>query len=149
MTIWTAVNQASLSITSSQNLIKLMSVESLMPSNYLILYRPLLLLPSIFPNIRAFASESVPRIRWPKYWNFSISISPSKEYSELISFKIDWFDLLAGPITNSQGSLKLMSIESVMLFNHLILCRFLLLLRSIFPSIRQGCLSQTRAGFLA
>ena len=90
-----AARQASLSITSSQNFLKLM------PSNHLLLCRPLLLLPSIFPNIRAFASESVPRIRWPKYWNFSISISPSKEYSELISFKIDWFDLLAG-----QGTLK-------------------------------------------
>ena len=93
--------QASLSITNSQSLLKLMSIKSMMPSNYLILCLPLLLLPSIFPRIRVFSSESVLRIRWPKYWSFSFSISLSNEYSGLISFKIDWFDLLA-----VQGTLK-------------------------------------------
>ena len=84
-----------LSITNSQNLLKLMSIELVMPSNNLILCCPLLLSPSIFPNIRVFSNESVLRIRWPKYWCFSFSISPSNEYSGLISFKMDWFDLLA------------------------------------------------------
>ena len=93
-TPWTAARQASLSITSSQSLLKLMSIESVMPSNHLILCRPLLLLPSIFPSIRVFSSESVLRIRWPKYWSFIFSISPSNEHSGLISFRMDWFDLL-------------------------------------------------------
>ena len=93
-TPWTAARQASLSITNSQSLLKLMSIESVMPSNCLILCYPLLLLPSIFPSIRLFSKESVLRIRWPKYWSFSFSISPSSEYSGLISFRIDWFDLL-------------------------------------------------------
>ena len=84
----------SLSITNPQSLLKLMSIESVMPSNHLILCRPLLLLPSIFPSIRVFSSESAFRIRWPKYWSFSFSTSPSNEYSRLISFRIDWFDLL-------------------------------------------------------
>ena len=88
-------HQASLSITNSQNLPKSMSTESMMPSNHLILCRPLLLLPSIFPSIRVFSNELALRIRWPKYWNFSFSIIPSNEYSRLISFRIDWFDLLA------------------------------------------------------
>ena len=96
-----AAHQASLSITNSWSLLKLMSIESVMPSNHLILCRPLLLQPSIFPNIRGFSNELVLRIRWPKYWSFSFSISPSNEYSGLISFKIDWFDLLA-----VQGTLK-------------------------------------------
>ena len=82
-------------IINSQNLLKLMSVESVMPSNHLFLCRPLLLLPSIFSSIRVFSNESVLRIRWPKYWGFSFSISPSNEYSGLTSFRIDWFDLLA------------------------------------------------------
>ena len=99
MTPWTAVHQASLSITNSWSLLKLMSIGSVMPSNHLILCCPLLLLPSIFPSIRVF--ESALRIRWPNYWSFSFSISPSNEYSELISFRIDWFDLLA-----MQGSLR-------------------------------------------
>ena len=86
---------ASLSITNSWSLLKLMSIESVMSSNHLILCRPLLLLPSIFPSIRIFSSETVLRIRWPKYWSFSFSISPSSEYSELISFRIDWFDFPA------------------------------------------------------
>ena len=100
-TPWTASRQASLSITNSQSLLKLMSIESVMPSNHLILCRPLLSLSSIFPSIRVFSNESALHIRWPKYWSFSFNISPSKEYSELISFKMDWLDLLA-----VQGTLK-------------------------------------------
>ena len=92
---WTAVWQTSQSITSSQSLPKLMCIESVMPSNHLILYRSLLLLHSIFPSIRVFSNVSVLRIRWPKYWTFSLSISTSNEYSGLISFTIDWFDLHA------------------------------------------------------
>ena len=98
---WTAAGQASLSITNSQSLLKLMSIESVMPSNILILCHLLLLLSSIFPSIRVFSSESVLRMRWPKYWSFSFSISPSNEYSGLIFFRMDWFDLLA-----VQGTLK-------------------------------------------
>ena len=94
-TPWTVARQASLSITNSQTLLKLMSIELVMPSNHLILCRPLLLPPSIIPSIRVFSNESGLRIRWPKYWSFSFSISPSNEYSGLISFRIDWFDLLA------------------------------------------------------
>ena len=97
----TAARQAFLSFTISQSLLKLMSIESVMPSNHLILYRSLLLPPSIFPSTRVFSNESVLHIRWPKYWSFSFSISPSKEYSELISFRKDWLDLLA-----VQGTLK-------------------------------------------
>ena len=100
-TPWTAAHQTSLSITNSQSLLKLMSIEAVIPSNHLILCRTLLLLPSIFPNIRVFSNEPVLHIRWPKYWSFSFSISPSNEYSGLISFRIDWFDLQAG-----QGILK-------------------------------------------
>ena len=95
MTPWTAACQASLSNTNSWSLPKLMSIELVMPSNHLILYLPLLLLPSIFPSIRIFSNESALRIRWPKYWSFSFSISPSNEYSGLISFRMDWLDLLA------------------------------------------------------
>ena len=95
MTPWTAACQASLSITNSQSLLKLMSIESVMPSNHLILYHPLLLLPSIFRSIRVFSNESALRIRLPKYWSFSFSISPSNEYSGLVSFMMDWLDLLA------------------------------------------------------
>ena len=91
---WTAALQASLSITNSQSLLKLMSIELVMPSNHLILYRPLLPLPSIFPSIRVFPNESILPIRWPKYWSFSFSISPSNEYSGLISFRMDWLVLL-------------------------------------------------------
>ena len=93
-TSWTAACQASLSITNSSSLLKLMSTESVMPSNHLILYRPLLLLPSILPSIRVFSNESALHIRWPKYWSFSFSISPSNEYSGLISLRMDWLDLL-------------------------------------------------------
>ena len=97
----TAACQASLSLTNSQSLLKLMSIESVRPSNHLILCRPLLLLPSIFPSIRVFSNESILCIRWPKYWSFSFSISPSNEYSGLISFRMDWLDILA-----VQGTLK-------------------------------------------
>ena len=92
---WTAAHQASLSITNSRSLLKLMSIELVMPSNHLILCRPLLLSPSIFPGIRVFSNESALHIRWPKYWSFSFNISPSNEHSGLISFKMDWLDLLA------------------------------------------------------
>ena len=98
---WTVACQASLSITNFQSLLKLMSVELVMPSNHLILCCPLLLLLSIFPSIRVSSNESVLRIRWPKYWSFSFSISPSNEYSGLISFRMDWLDLLV-----VQGTLK-------------------------------------------
>ena len=98
-TSWTAVCQASLSITNSQSSLKFTSIELVMPSNYLILCPPLIFLPSIFPRIRVFSNESVLRIRWPKYWSFSFSISPSNEYSGLISFKMDWLDLLAVQVT--------------------------------------------------
>ena len=91
---WTAACQTSLSFTVSQSMLKLMSIESVMLSSHLILCRPLLLLLSIFPSIRVFSSESALPIRWPKYWSFSFSISPSNDYSGLISFRIDWFDLL-------------------------------------------------------
>ena len=94
VTPWTAAHQASLSITNPQSLLKLMSIESVMPSNHLILCHPLLLLPSIFPSIRVFTNESALRIRWPKYWSFSFNISPSNQYSGLISFRIDQLDLL-------------------------------------------------------
>ena len=101
VTPWTAACQASLSITNSWSLLKFMSIESVMPSNHLILCHPLLLPLLIFPIIRVFSSESALRIRWPKYWSFSFSISPCNEYSGLISFRIDWFDLFA-----VQGTLK-------------------------------------------
>ena len=94
-TPWTAACQASLSLTISWSLLKLMSIESVMPSNHLILCRPLFLLPSIFPSIRVFSNNMALHIRWPKHWNFSVSTSLSNEYSVLISFRMDWFDLLA------------------------------------------------------
>ena len=100
-TPWTAAHQASLSITNSQSLLKLICIELVMPSNHLILCYPLLLLPSTFPSIRVFSNESALCIRWPKYWSFSFNISPSNEYSGLISFRMDWFDVLA-----VQGTLK-------------------------------------------
>ena len=101
-TPWTAACQASLSITNSRSLLKSTSIKSVMPSNHLTLFHPLLLPPSIFPSIRVFSNESVLHIRWPKYWSFSFSISPSNEYSGLISFRIDWFNL--HPV---QGTLKI------------------------------------------
>ena len=101
VTPWTAAHQASLSNTNSRSLLKLMSIEMVMPSNHHILCCPLLLLSSIFPSIRVFSNESVLCIRWPKYWSFSFSISPSNEYSGLISFRMDWLHLLA-----AQGNLN-------------------------------------------
>ena len=101
VTPWTAEHQASLSITNSRSLLKLLSIQSVMPSNQLILCHPLLFPPSIIPNMRVFSNESVLHIRWPKYWSFSFSISPSNEYSGLISFRMDWLDFLA-----VQGTLK-------------------------------------------
>ena len=98
---WTAARQASLSITNSWSLLQLMSIETVMPSNHLILCHPLLFLPSVFPSIKVFSNELALRIRWPKYWSFSFNISPSSEYSGLISFRMDWLDLLA-----DQGTLK-------------------------------------------
>ena len=100
-TAWTAAHQASRSITNSRSLLKLMSIESVMPPNHLISCHPLLLPPSMFPSIRVFSNESALRVRWPKYWSFSFSISPSNEHPELISLRIDWLDLLA-----VQGTLK-------------------------------------------
>ena len=101
LTPWTAACQASLSLTKSRSLLKLMSIESVMPSNHLILCRPLLLLPSTFPSLRVFSNESVLHIRWPKFWNFSLSLSLSNEHPGLISFRMDWLDLLT-----VQGTLK-------------------------------------------
>ena len=127
---WTAACQASLSITNFQSLLKLMSFESVMPFNPLILCRPLLLPPSIFPSIRIFSNESVLRIRWPKYWSFSFNINPSNEYSGLISFRMDWLDLAV------QGTLKSLlrhhsswhsPSKSVLLMHLLDYCLFFLL----------------------
>ena len=101
VTPWTTARQAPLSFTNSWRLLKLMSIESVMLSNHLILCRPFLLLPSIFHSIRVFSNESALRIRWPKYWSFSFNISPSNEYAGVISFRMDWLDLLA-----VQGTLK-------------------------------------------
>ena len=101
MTPWTAAHQASLFISNSRSLLKLMSIESVMPSSHLILCHPLILPPSIFPSIKVFSNKSTLRMRWPKYWSFSFSISPSNEHPGLISFRMDWLDLLA-----VQGTLK-------------------------------------------
>ena len=111
---WTAARQSLLSFTISQSLLKFVSIESMMPSNHLILCHPLLLLPSIFPSITVFSSELALRFRWPKYWSFSFSSSPSNEYSGLISFRIDWFDLLA-----VHGTLRVYS--SITVQKHLVL----------------------------
>ena len=115
VTPWTAAHQATLSITNSWNLLKLMSIESVILSNHLILCHPLLLLPPIPPSIRVFSNESVFHIRWPKYWSFSFSISPSNEYSGLISFRIDWFDFLAvqGTLKESSSTPQFKSINSL------------------------------------
>ena len=142
----TAAHQASLSITNSWSLFKLISIKSVMPSNHLSLWRPLLRLPSIFPSIRVFSNGSVLYIRWPKYWSFSCSISPSKEqcekevgtHSSLLDWKIPWTSACQASlsITSSWSWLKLISIDLVMPSNHLILCHPFLLLPSIFPCIR-------------
>ena len=105
VTPWAAACQASLSVTNSWNLLKLWSIELVMQSNHLILCRPFLLQPSIFPSIRVFSNKSVLCIRWPKDWSFSFSISPSNEYSGLISFRMDWFDLLAVQGTSTRGQM--------------------------------------------
>ena len=112
-TPWTAARQASLSITNSQSLLKLMSITMVMPSNHLILCHPLLLPPSIFPIIRVFSNESVLHIRWPKYWSFSFS--PSNEYSGLISYRIDWFDLLDQRNSQESSKPQFKSISSLVL----------------------------------
>ena len=119
MTPWTAACQASLSITNSQSLPKHMSIELVMPSNHLILCHPLLLPPSIFPRIKVFSNESVLRIRWPKCWSFSFSVSPSNEYSGLISFRMDWLDLLAVQLNSASlyfGSRPTVSCKTQILF---------------------------------
>ena len=126
-TPWTAARQGSLSTTNSWSLLKLMSIESVMPSNHLILCHPLLLLPSIFPSIRVFSSELALRIRWPKYWSFSFSISPSNDYSGLISYRMDWLNLLAVQGTlnslpqqhNSKASTPWRSAFFIVQFSHL------------------------------
>ena len=107
VTPWTAAHQASLSITNYRSLLRLMSTESVMPSNHLILCHPLLLLPSVFPSIRVFSNESALRIRWSKYWSLSFNISPSNEYSRLISLRMDWLDCLA-----VQGTLRSLQHQS-------------------------------------
>ena len=112
MTPWTAAHQASLSITNSQSLFKLMSIQLVMPSNHLILCRPLFLLPLIFPRVRVFSSESALHNRWPKYWSFSFSISPSNEYSGLIFFRMDWLDLLVVQGTLESSTPQFKSIHS-------------------------------------
>ena len=127
MTPWTAAFQASLSIANSWSLFKLVSIELVMPSSHLILCRPLLLLPSIFPSIRGFSNESALHIRWPKYWSFSFSISPSSEYSGLISFRMDLLDLLAVQVTlksflqyhSSKASILLCSAFFMVQLSHL------------------------------
>ena len=115
VTPWTAAHQASLSITNSQSLLILMSIKSVMPSNHLILCSPLLFLNSIFSSIRVFSNETVLHIRWPKYWSFSFSISPSNEYSGLISFRMDWLDLLAVQGTQESSTSQFKSTNSSVL----------------------------------
>ena len=135
VTPWTAVHQASLSITKSQSLFTLMSIESVMPSNYLILWHPLLLQPSIFPSIRVFSSELVLHIRWPKYWSFSFSISPSNEHSGLISFRMDWLDLLV-----VQGTLESSPIPQFQSINSSVLS---FLYSPTLTSIHDSCKSHS------
>ena len=131
MTSWTAARQASLSVTNSQSLLKLMCIKSVMPSNHLILCRSLLLLPSIFPNIRVFSSESVLCIRWLKYCSFNLSISPSNEYPQLISFRIDWFGLLA-----VQGTLSLLQHHTSKA--SILLTQFFLMVQLLHPYMTTG-----------
>ena len=141
-TPWTAARQVSLSVTNPQSLPKLMSIESVMASNHLILCHPLLLLPSIFPRIRVFPNESVLCIRWPKYWHFSFNISPSDEHSGLISFRMNWLDLLA-----VQGTLK-------SLFQHhsskasILQCSAFFTVRLSHPYMTTGKLALTRWTFV-
>ena len=131
MTLWTAALQTSLSFTISQSLLKLKSIELVMPFNHLILCRPLLL-PSIFPSIRVFSSESALHIRWPKYWRLSFSINPSNEYSGLISFSIDWLDLLA-----VQGTLKSL-LQHHSLKASVIQCSVFLMIQLSHPYLTTG-----------
>ena len=132
----TAARQASLSITNTWRLPKLMSIESVMPSNHLILCHPLLLLPSIFPSIRVFSNESVLHIRWPQYWSFSFNISPSKEHPGLISFRRDWLDLLA-VINNNLYCINILNIcPELYNFNWITIetiCMFLFCMYTHFP----------------
>ena len=138
-TPWTAARQASLSITNSWNLLKLMSIESVMPSNLLILCRPLLLPPTIFPSMRVFSNESALCIRWPKYWSCSFSIRPSNEYSGLISFKMDWLDLLA-----VQGTLQHHSSKASIL-----LCSAFIMVQLSHPYMTTGkTIALTRWAFV-
>ena len=120
-TPWTAARQASLSITNSQSLLKLMSIESVMPSSHLILCRSLLLPPSMFSSIKVFSNESALHIRWAKNWSFSLTISPSNEYSELISVRIDWFDFLSvqGTLKSFSPSPQFKRINSLVLNSHI------------------------------
>ena len=115
-TPWTATSQVSLSSTMTQNLLKLLSIESVLPSNHLILCCPLLLLPSVFPSIRVFPNESALCIKWLKYWNFSFSISPSNEYSGLISFRMDWLDLLASKVLSNTQFKSINSLVLIFLY---------------------------------
>ena len=131
-TPWTAACQASLSITNSRSSPMLMHIESMMPSNHLILCHPLLILPSIFPSIRGFSSESFLHIRWPKYWSFSFSISPSNEYSGLISFRMDWLDLLA-----VQGTLKSL-LQHYSLKASILLCSAFFIVQLSYPYMTTG-----------
>ena len=128
VTLWTAAHQASLSFIISCSLLRLISIESVIPSNYLILCRPLLFLPSVFPRIKVLSNESVLHIRWPKYWSFSFNISTSNEYLGLISFRIDWFDRLV-----VQGILKSLWFHS-MFYKYCILWWLMVVL--VFPSVR-------------
>ena len=142
-TPWRAAHQASLSIINSRSSLKFMSIESVMPSNHLILCRPLLLLPSIFPSIRVFSNESVLCIRWPKYWSFNFSISPSNEYSELISFRMDWLDLLA-----VQGTLKSL-LQHHSLKASVIWCSAFFMVQLIYPYMTTGkTIALTRQTFV-
>ena len=137
-TPWTAACQAFLSITSSWSLLELMTIESVMPSNHLILCRPLLLLPSIFPSIRVFSNELALHIRWPKYWSFSFSISPSNEYSGLISYRIDLFDILS-----VQGTLESFPEQQFKSIKSLVLSLLYGLALSIHDSWKNHTLNDT------
>ena len=132
MTPWTAARQASLSITNSQSLLKLMSIESMMPSNHLILCRSILFPPSIFPSNRVFSNESVLHVGWQKYWSFSFNISPSNEYSGLISFRMDWLDLLSSPTPSSKPSILQPSAFFIVQLSHPRYCTVRLKMFSLF-----------------
>ena len=143
---WTGACRASLSITNSQNLLKLMSIESVMRSNHLILYHPPLLLPSVVPRIRVFSSESVLHIRWPKCWSFIFSISPSNEYSGLISFRMNWLDLLA--VQAVQGTLKsLLQYHSSKV--SILRCSAFLIVQLSYPYVTRKTIALTRQTFVS